>query len=488
MRKHLVFAAVLIFCMGFAGTSAGGILGDVDLDGDVGLTEAVHALQVTAGFRNTTETPYVFAWRHSWKEGEEYKKYDVVEYEGSCYICILGHVASQSDAPPATADLWDVLARIGKGDPGPEGPVGPEGDTGLQGEKGDRGNPGPPGTKGDTGPPGVSPFELDMMNAYFTTGSVGIGTTTPVSKLDVEGDINISGAYKIDGGTVIQADDSNLMLGKDTNAGNTGNGNTFIGSRAGSGNTDGSDNTFVGRNAGLNNTTGISNNFFGSNTGGKNISGNSNVFMGQHAGYQNTAGSSNTGIGYYAGYSAEGSANVFLGYRAGYHETGSDKLYIDNSDTSNPLIYGDFANNMLTINGNMGINTSAYQEYSLYVHGAAYTTGDSWQASDIRWKKNITPLENALGKISNLQGVRYEWKREAYPDMNFPEGGQIGLIAQDVESEFPEAVKTTEEGYKAVSYEKLIPVLLEAIKEQQTRIDALQIRVRELSDEIKSLE
>jgi len=54
-------------------------------------------------------------------------------------------------------------------------------------------------------------------------------------------------------------------------------------------------------------------------------------------------------------FNTTGSGNVFLGYTAGYNETGSNKLYIDNSNTATPLIYGEFDNNILTINGNLEV-------------------------------------------------------------------------------------------------------------------------------------
>jgi hypothetical protein len=67
-----------------------------------------------------------------------------------------------------------------------------------------------------------------------------------------------------------------------------------------------------------------------------------------------TTGGNNTYLGYQAGYTnATGSGNVSLGYQAGYSETGSNKLYIANSNTATPLIYGDFSTPALTINGSL---------------------------------------------------------------------------------------------------------------------------------------
>ena len=71
-----------------------------------------------------------------------------------------------------------------------------------------------------------------------------------------------------------------------------------------------------------------------------------------------------------------------------------------------------------------------------------------------RFKTNIAPIENALDKISALNGVYYDWRRDEFKDKGFEDGRQIGVIAQDVEKVLPELVKTDSQGYKAVSYEK----------------------------------
>ncbi|MCP4711157.1 MAG: hypothetical protein GY869_21260, partial [Planctomycetes bacterium] len=83
-----------------------------------------------------------------------------------------------------------------------------------------------------------------------------------------------------------------------------------------------------------------------------------NVGVGYRANYYNQEGSQNTIIGYRAGRSISThnkSGNVFIGYQTGYYEHGDDKLYIDNSNTSDPLIYGDFASDTLAVNGKLGV-------------------------------------------------------------------------------------------------------------------------------------
>jgi len=98
--------------------------------------------------------------------------------------------------------------------------------------------------------------------------------------------------------------------------------------------------------------------------------------------------------------------------------------------------------------------------------------------SDIALKKNITPIEGALGKVIALQGVRYQYKdgrEEEGDELNLinNEDFSLGFIAQDVERVFPEVVKDMQDGLKAMSYTDLIAVLVEAIKEQQVQIDSI---------------
>lgn len=93
------------------------------------------------------------------------------------------------------------------------------------------------------------------------------------------------------------------------------------------------------------------NTLIGVNSGYLNTTGQYNVNLGGNAGYTNTVGNCNTKLGYEAGYDGCGGGNVMLGYRAGYCETGSAKLYISNSSTSSPLLYGCFSTPMVKING-----------------------------------------------------------------------------------------------------------------------------------------
>jgi hypothetical protein len=248
----------------------------------------------------------------------------------------------------------------------------------------------------------------------------------------------------------------NTFFGSNSGHSTTNGGsNTFIGLSAGYSNTTGSYNIFVGEGAGYHNIGSYHNIFIGYSSGGSNTTGSNNTFVGYQTGIQNTEGYNNVYIGYGAGYmNTEGFGNVFIGMQAGANDsTGSNMLYIANTPTLTPLIKGDFSAGTVTIYGTL-------------------TT-----ASDERLKKNIKPLDAALKQIMSLQGVSYEWKEEFIKGK--PAGNkQIGLIAQEVEKVMPELVLTDTNGYKAIVYDKLAPVLIEAVKEQQTTI---QDQKRELA-------
>ncbi|MES2557704.1 MAG: tail fiber domain-containing protein [Bacteroidota bacterium] len=102
--------------------------------------------------------------------------------------------------------------------------------------------------------------------------------------------------------------------------------------------------------------------------------------------------------------------------------------------------------------------------------------------SDARYKKDVTALEGSLDKLLKMRGVAYNWDKARNPEMGFGDEKQLGFIAQEVEKVLPEMVYTLENGYKAVNYTALIPVVVEAIKEQQTTIASLQDELARIKD------
>jgi hypothetical protein len=101
----------------------------------------------------------------------------------------------------------------------------------------------------------------------------------------------------------------------------------------------------------------------------------------------------------------------------------------------------------------------------------------AFSSSDKRLKENIQTLQDSLSKVINLNGVEFDWIEET-KIAHGHEGHDYGIIAQEVQAIMPEAVRTNSTGYLAVRYEKLIPLLIEAIKEQQKQIDELKNRLK----------
>ena len=177
----------------------------------------------------------------------------------------------------------------------------------------------------------------------------------------------------------------------------------------------------------LDGTTGVGNVAIGSNAGYSNSSGIYNVAIGDSAmgGIGTAAQSYNTAVGHAAmrniisclrttaigdsaGYLNEtGTDNVFIGYRAGYYEMGSSKLYISNSNTTTPLIYGDFATQILTVNNNLRvsgltINRLLSTDANKQLTSLAAGTIQQYLRGDMSWQNLATDARNAISADAPL--------------------------------------------------------------------------------------
>lgn len=324
----------------------------------------------------------------------------------------------------------------------------------------------------------------------------------------------------------IKNSNHNVFLGDLTGAGTSGQKNTFIGKAAGRDNTTGSSNTYIGRSAATNNETGQSNVVIGETAALNNL-GSQNVIIGKQTGWSNANGANNVMIGYLAGGESDGSGHVFLGTDAGYYETGSDKLYIENSTSNFPLIYGDFAADSLSINGSLTIRDNFAQagqyaatvrnlEDDAYANGLKIQAGentqsvnnrfisfvrpdgseigavrqitsssvDFWSPSDRRLKTNIQSTAVGLDELMQLQVKDYVYK----DDLAKP---QTGFIAQEVFEVFPNAVSVGGDNVKTdpwmMNYGKLTPLLVKAIQDQQAEIEFLKTQNEAILNELKEL-
>lgn len=220
--------------------------------------------------------------------------------------------------------------------------------------------------------------------------------------------------------------------------------------------------------------------------------------------------------------------NIFLGHKAGYNETGSNKLYIDNSNTSSPLIYGEFDNDIVALMGTVGVGTKSpafpmemkktgtnasivvdrtdgatnyinatdtsgnfgtvtnhvlrlvvnsvwrmrlHTDNSLtFRNGASCTSGGVWtNASSRDLKEDINELttEQAVDALNGLQPVSYKYKADK-------EDGHLGFIAEDV----PDLVASKDR--KGMSPMDVVAVLTKVLQEQQKVNEELRAEIEEL--------
>mgnify|MGYP006290375917 FL=1 len=166
-----------------------------------------------------------------------------------------------------------------------------------------------------------------------------------------------------------------------------------------------------------------------------------------------------------------------------YLEQWEDTVQISNNQTG-PMYFNTAGyKRLLSLqdDGNVGINTDS-SEYAFQVvinssnQGHVTTTGAWSNTSDLRFKKNLQPLEPVLEKMEKANPVRFTWK---YNNMN-----DIGLIAQDVEKIFPEFVDSDSYGNKSLAYSQITTVLWQAILELKQEVETLKIENQELKDQI----
>jgi hypothetical protein len=188
-----------------------------------------------------------------------------------------------------------------------------------------------------------------------------------------------------------------------------------------------------------------------------------------------------------------GSLNITLGSSAGvvYVGTGSGNA----SGALYAITQGGSSNSKVVYNSTyhsyyVGSTT---EEMRLESDGDLHVEGDvtaySTTVSDIRLKDNVITIGNALDKVCKLRGVEYTWNKGSRKDTR-----DLGVIAQEVEKVLPEIVKEkkmpliddSDTTYKAVDYEKITAVLIEAVKEQQAQIDELTTILEQLTKQLNN--
>ena len=357
--------------------------------------------------------------------------------------------------------------------------------------------------------------------------NVGIGTDTPATRLHVEGNTKFAGPMDLtqgDDATSIligesaglngdyTADRYNTFIGYQTGSVNTtGDGNTYIGGAAGIVAT-GDKNTLIGGGAGFFTSTGDNNTFIGNGAGFFNMDGEKNVFIGVSAEGTNTSIDSSIAIGYYTNVGCNncaviGSEDTNFGIGTETPEaimhaegngsggrphfiakestaTGSARMRFMNTNVdtnfwaigAKPLIDG---------NGTSASFSIFYKENDAFTNmleifgdGDATLAGMLTENSDERLKTNINLLTGVLPKLLQISGYTYNWS-----DDNRSSNTQIGLMAQEVKNVFPELVNQNENGILSVSYTRFVPLLIEAIHEQDEILEMQKTEIGKLHDE-----
>jgi len=143
-----------------------------------------------------------------------------------------------------------------------------------------------------------------------------------------------------------------------------------------------------------------------------------------------------------------------------------------------------------TAGGNFGCGPllafySATSTTSYTIYGSGNAIGGMWVASDRKLKRNIKPIRNAIETVQQLAGVTYNYNTKVRPELRLSDELQYGFVAQEVEKVLPELVHPAidpygeEDDFVVMNYDGIIPVLTEAIKEQQEIMDDQQVTIEE---------
>lgn len=322
--------------------------------------------------------------------------------------------------------------------------------------------------------------------AYNTGGSQNTASGVAALYANTTGSMNTAvGANSL---TNTISGSYNTAVGGDTLTLNGTGPNEAFGYAALAYNTSGINNQAFGYEALINNTA-SGNQAFGYKTMFTNTSGADNAAFGGEALYYNNSGQQNTAVGGSALYgNTTGSYNTAVGQGALVGNTTGSTLTCIGYDCSatdgirNATAIGAHAlvekSNSLVLGGtgnyavNVGIGTTTPSNILTIGRGAGHPVSDSWETySSRRWKTNIETLPDALGKIEQLRGVSYDLKDSGKHE--------IGVIAEEVGAVVPEVVTFEDNGEDArgVDYGRLTALLIEAVKQQQQEIRALQAQL-----------
>ena len=103
----------------------------------------------------------------------------------------------------------------------------------------------------------------------------------------------------------------------------------------------------------------------------------------------------------------------------------------------------------------------------------------AYYSSDISLKDNLRPIDNALFKVNQIAGYEFDWNEKSH-QIQQDKGHDVGLVAQEVEKVLPEVIQIREDGIKAIAYEKVVPLLVESVKELSQKVDKQSKEIKRL--------
>jgi hypothetical protein len=137
-----------------------------------------------------------------------------------------------------------------------------------------------------------------------------------------------------------------------------------------------------------------------------------------------------------------------------------------------------------TLRTSIGVGTSNDVQFDSFGVGtaASSTTGEiratndvtAYYSSDVRLKKNIKPIDNALLRLDKINGYEFDWKKGRPKNIHSHEGHAIGVSAQEIMEVLPEVVQKRDNGYLAVDYQKIVALLINGIKELKAEIEEIK--------------
>ena len=138
------------------------------------------------------------------------------------------------------------------------------------------------------------------------------------------------------------------------------------------------------------------------------------------------------------------------------------------------------ANTINSSTGNLSIGATTGRLVAITTHttitGILSVTDDitAFYSSDARLKDNITPIEDPLAKVLSISGNTFTWN-----DKSHHTGEDVGVVAQEIQEVLPQIVTLRDNGYLAVDYQKIVPLLIEAIKELTVKVEKLENQLKD---------